>query len=133
MTTKKNTELAPAEAIEDATTEPSAEELREREQALDEVLADMPELHPPHALRIRERNKIMEIFNNFRKSGLMDKLEKPGIDAAVEVGALLADVDDFALSIAFDKNAYLVWSRKNANNYDAFMALLMRYTESVGE
>ena len=139
MTTPKKTSkpvskaVAKAEDSVDAVKEPTAEELREQELAMNEALEGLPELHPPHMLRIRDRNRVMEIAMKFSRSGLMDKLSSVDADVAIEMGALLADVDDFAESIAFDKEAYLAWSRENSDNYGAFVALLMRYSEASGE
>jgi hypothetical protein len=44
---------------------------------------------------------------------------------------VLADVDEFAESIATDSDAYVQWSL--GKGYEVFTALLMRYASAVGE
>lgn len=95
----------------------------------DEVLADLPELKEPIKLRIRERNVLLELV---MRADLMSKAD--GADELAEKMAaldLMAGIDEFAESIAVDKNAYVEWAEKQG--YDAFLALLNRYSTALGK
>jgi len=105
----------------------------EPEVTEDELLATLPQLTPPHKLRLRQRNKIMAMAA--RLNGLTDDdggIEvEPGDPAFVELLDVLADVDDFAETIATDSAAYIDWS--HTASYEQFGALLTRYASAVGE
>lgn len=106
----------------------------------DELLADMPALVPPAKLRIRQRNTIMKLAFRLRdiipdsEDGVVSvDLDLESLDDEV-LGKLLdamADIDDFAESIAVDKAAYAEWSQ--GKDYEVFSALLGRYSSAVGE
>jgi hypothetical protein len=109
----------------------------EREQIVEEdrALKDMPPLIPPHELRIRERNKVMTAA--IRLENLADEDGKLEIDTSKdspelrELMDLMADADDFAESIAVDRDEYIAWARKAS--YQQFAAILTRYGRAVGE
>lgn len=106
----------------------------------DEILAGMPELKPPHRLRIRDRNKFMKLA-----LGMRSIIPDTGADdAAIEfdmddlddeqLGKMLdifAGVDDIAESIALNPEAYVAWAE--TASHDAFAAILSRYSSAVGE
>ncbi len=109
----------------------------ERDQIAEEdrLLADMPELFGPHELRIRERNKIMSIM--MRLEALASDDGSIDIDTTKdtpETRALLdviADADDFAESIAHDRDEYIEWAR--GAEYVQFTSIITRYARAVGE
>jgi hypothetical protein len=112
--------------------------------AEDEVLADMPTLVPPTKLRVRQRNKVMKLAIGLRSfvpekpegadgdevEGELD-LDSLSDDQLEKFLDVLADIDDFAESIAVDKEAYVAWSE--GQDYDAFTAILGRYSSAVGK
>ena len=106
----------------------------------DELLADMPSLIPPAKLRIRQRNTIMKLALSLRDLMPDDGDEAVSVDLDLDnlEGAdleklldAMADIDDFAESIALDKTAYAEWSQ--GKDYEVFSALLSRYSSAVGE
>lgn len=112
----------------------------------DELLDGMPELKAPNRLRVRERNKILTLsikLNAFRSDDEQQADDADGDDAAAAITMnaddprmpllldVLADIDEFAESIATDPVAYVEWSI--GKGYDVFTALLMRYASAVGE
>ncbi len=118
------TVLEPEISDEKSTLEVLDEKLRD-----DEILADLPELKEPIKLRIRERNVLLELV---MRADVMSKAE--GADeVATKMAALdlMAGIDEFAETIAVDKNAYVEWSEKQS--YDAFLALLNRYSAALGK
>lgn len=118
------TVLEPETTDEKSTLEVLDEKLRD-----DEILADLPELKEPIKLRIRERNVLLELV---MRADVMSKAE--GADeVATKMAALdlMAGIDEFAETIAVDKNAYVEWSEKQS--YDAFLALLNRYSAALGK
>lgn len=126
--TKSNKDVEPISA---------ADEL-EKEISDEELLADLPELRSPERLRIRHRNRIMSAYFKAERNGLISDSEE-GEDEDLKGEKLevmfefLADVDDFAESIAIDLDAYVEWAEKNSSNYPAYMALMRRYVSAVGE
>lgn len=99
----------------------------------DELLADLPELIPPHKLRLRTRNKVLKLAASLLEyqdedGELNFDASSPAFAAMLDV---LADTDDFAQSIAADEAAYVAWAEKAG--YEHFTALLMRYASAVGE
>lgn len=131
---KKNE--APAEAVEELTVvepeivdEKSALEVLDEKLRDDEVLADLPELKDPIKLRIRERNVLLELV---MRADAMSKDENAD-EVAAKMAALdlMAGIDEFAETIATDKNAYVEWAE--AQSYDAFLALLNRYSAALGK
>jgi hypothetical protein len=117
---------------------PTAAETLESELNQDELLADLPELKAPARLRLRERNVILKLAINLRS--LMDEGDESE-SASINIDEddarmpllldVLADIDEFAESIAVDKDAYVEWSLNK--DYETFSALLMRYASAVGE
>lgn len=122
-----------------------AEIAHDKELSDEELLADMPELKAPEKLRIRERNRIMRLVF---ESDFMDKDDekdapKPKTAAEKAEAAkqkkqetlaildLVAGIDEFAESIATDKEAYAEWSE--GQDYPAFLALMHRYSAALGK
>lgn len=106
----------------------------------DELLADMPALIPPAKLRIRQRNTIMKLA--FRMRDVIPDSEDGAVSVDLDLDSLgdeelgklldaMADIDDFAESIAIDKAAYAEWAQ--GKDYEVFSALLSRYSSAVGE
>lgn len=127
-----------AKKTKDTPVVPSAEEARDVELELEEMLEGMPELRSPDRLRIRQKNALKAI--GLRHASDIEKLqavrEKDApIDEelALALMDLAAEMDEFAESIAFDKDAYEEWSIKNADNIPVFVALLNKYMTSLGE
>lgn len=137
-TQEKGPHMTSNDNIHDAETvqpiEPSAEEAHERELAEEDLLADMPALREPHRLRVRHRNRILRVA--LHASGLDIEAatsEDADPEAQIALLELLADVDEFAESIAVDKEAYAAWSESKSDKYDVFMAILNRYAVISGE
>lgn len=120
----------------------------ERLRELDELLADMPELCPPHKLRYRDRARVQEIAAEAVGRGvivLKDDDEGDGENEGIEFDVrreedrarlralhdVVAMIDEFAESIALDPEAYTEWSL--SKNEEHFFAILTRYDEAVGE
>ena len=131
---KKNE--TPVEAVEEVTVvepetvdEKSALEVLDEKLRDDEILADLPELKDPIKLRIRERNVLLELV---MRADAMTKDENAD-EVAAKMAALdlMAGIDEFAETIAVDKNAYVEWAE--AQSYDAFLALLNRYSAALGK
>ncbi len=131
---KKNE--TPAEAVEEVTVvetetidEKSTLEVLDEKLRDDEVLADLPELKEPIKLRIRERNILLELV---MRADQMSKAEDADeVSTKMASLDLMAGIDEFAETIAVDKNAYIEWSEKQS--YDAFLALLNRYSAALGK
>lgn len=105
----------------------------------DEMLADMPELRPSHELRFRERARVSQIMAEAVGRGVIDdegsvefdvmrEEDRRRLDALLDVAGM---IDEFAESIAIDRDAYVEWSREA--KADHFFAILSRYYEAVGE
>lgn len=114
---------------ENITDEKSALEVLDEKLRDDEILADLPELKDPIKLRIRERNVLLELV---MRADAMSKDENAD-EVAAKMAALdlMAGIDEFAETIATDKNAYVEWAE--AQSYDAFLALLNRYSAALGK
>lgn len=114
----------------------SAAELHEERLAREELLAGMPELKPAHKLRIRDRNKVAAIIFN---TSLFDRAEElEGVDESelskddiADMLEVAAQIDEFAESIAVDREAYIEWAA--GKDYDVFFAILDLYGSAVGE
>ncbi|MFD5864355.1 hypothetical protein ACFWGP_05350 [Agromyces sp. NPDC127015] len=113
----------------------TAAELHEAELANEELLVDMPTLKPPHQLRIREKNRVYKLLFS---SGFISDTgdititdDKSVLEQLPSMLDMAADVDDFAESIAVDKQAYAAWSE--GKDFDVFFAILNRYASAVGE
>lgn len=123
----KETVLVEGEIVEDAAA--SAEDVLETELDIEELLADLPELKPATRLRARDRNKVLAII------AAREDLEAPGEESGTAdmVGLLdiAAEVDEFAESIAVDRDAYVAWAE--GANYRQLLAILSRYGAAVGE
>lgn len=112
----------------------AAEAELEQRLSVDEILADMPELRAPEKLRIRHRSQLMSIFLRADEQGILTGGEQISDISKIEgMLTLLSEVDDFAESIAVDKEAYERWSIANGDNHEAFVAILTRYASAVGE
>ena len=131
---KKNE--TPDNAVEEVTVveeeiveEKSALEVLDEKLRDEEILADLPELKEPIKLRIRERNVLLELV---MRADQMSKAEDAD-EVATKMASLdlMAGIDEFAETIAVDKNAYIEWSEKQG--YDAFLALLNRYSAALGK
>lgn len=137
MTTKKTTPTSPtrakAEKEEESPVELTAEEIREQELADAELLADLPELRPPHALRVRHKNRLMAVALRLQEKGVKYGTKNRSVESQIAMLDAIADIDEFAESIAYDKEAYEEWAIKNAENIAAFFAILSRYTATLGE
>lgn len=101
----------------------------------DELLATLPELASPLKLRLRQRNRLMKLALSLR-SLVPEGAEEIDTDNLadedlVRLLDVLADVDEFAESIAVDKEAYVAWAQ--AASYEHFTAILGRYSSAVGE
>lgn len=134
MTNKKSE--APAEFVEEVdivepetVDEKTALELLDDKLRNDELLADMPELKDPIKLRIRERNALLELV--IRAEKITKDENADDVDVKMAAMNLMAGIDEFAESIAVDKNAYVEWSVEQ--EYESFMALLSRYSASLGK
>lgn len=99
----------------------------------DELLEGMPELIPPHRLRIRQRNRVMRLLldSGFVTDGEVNIAPDEGLERLDDVLGLAEAVDDFAESIAVDPEAYAQWSA--GKDFDTFFAILARYSSAVGE
>lgn len=114
---------------EEIVDEKSALEVLDEKLRDDEVLADLPELKDPVKLRIRERNILLELV---MRADQMSKAEDADeVSTKMASLDLMAGIDEFAETIAVDKNAYIEWSEKQG--YDAFLALLNRYSAALGK
>jgi len=120
----------------------TAADEREARAANDAVLADMPELVAPTALRMRDRAKIRAVMLHVSTSGVFsDDGEEIELDPTNASQAdlekiramddLAVEIDEWAESIAIDKTAYAKWA--GGKGYDEFFAILNRYNEAVGE
>lgn len=124
---------------------PKAEELHEQQLEQEDLLADMPKLRPPHRLRLRHRNPLLDILLD---SGLMDDVDED--DEAEEDEELdfsnpehrakikdfmrtAAAVDDWAESIAEDPVAYAAWAEEHSDSPDVFLAILAIYANASGK
>src|SRR5690606_13564389 len=115
MADKKQIEETAPEELDSAAASELEHELND-----DEILADLPELRPPHRLRLRHRNRIMAAVFRAERKGLiseddgenaLDERNPEQMEAMLE---MLADIDEFAESIAVDKDAYVSWAEKNS-------------------
>lgn len=127
-------------------TQAELDRQREQKKIQDEILADLPELVDPTALRMRDKAAFRAILLDVDTSGLFDRDENAE-DDPIEVDrtsmdpeeiakikaldTLCADIDDWAESIAVDKPAYAKWS--GGKGYNEFFAILNRYQEALGE
>lgn len=121
----------------------SQKEQHEARLERETVLADLPELVPPHKLRFRDKAKFRAVMLDLFASGLIDEEEHDdGEDISIEFDAsdiekikvmddLCATIDEWAESIALDKHAYVEWS--GGKGYDEFFAILNRYQDALGE
>lgn len=126
MTEKNN---APAKA-----DEPKALQERDNAIELSELLSDMPELRAPEKLRVRHRNQLARLAMKLASANIHEAVEKnkdltdEQVDIMLDV---MADIDDFAESIAYDADAYADWSAGKELKH--FMAIFDRYASAVGE
>lgn len=128
---------APAGAKKPKDRKPKAADQLEDSLSEDELLADLPELKAPGKLRIRQRNVIMAIALKLKAfvgddedddgSFEMDE-DDPRLPQLLNI---LAEIDEFAESIAKDPIEYAEWAE--GKDYDVFTALLQRYASAVGE
>lgn len=115
--------------VDEVANEKTAIESLDEKLRDDEILADLPELKDPIKLRIRERNTLLELV---MRADVMTKDENADeVDAKMAALELMAGIDEFAESIAVDKNAYVEWAE--VQGYDAFLALLNRYSAALGK
>lgn len=142
LTDEQTADLTPDEL---AALEPTEAEL-EREQIAedDELLADLPRLQAPSALRIKQQNmlklarfKAAPVFEKLRELKA-EKDDDEGVTgselAADDYAGLLAlveQIDEFGEAIAHDKPAYIAWSEGKDESH--FFALLRRYMRAQGE
>ncbi|WP_053352702.1 hypothetical protein [Leucobacter musarum] len=143
MTAKKGP--APTEPIETENEQPTAEQILEAEAELEDVLADLPQLRPPHELRLAARNKIktirlehgrdlVRIVGKVREGApIADLPEDTQVEYLKHMMSVQEAVDEFAESIAIDRAGYIEWSNKHADDYTPFIALLFRYADAAGE
>jgi hypothetical protein len=122
-----------SEPIVDDVTEdvavPASLEAHESGLSEDELLADLPKLVEPTRLRIRQRNDLLTLVMGAEEFSQDSSLD----DTASKVAILnmMADIDDWAESIAFDKEAYALWSE--GQGYESFLALMNRYSVALGK
>lgn len=125
---------APEGAKKPQDHKPSAAQQLEDSLSDDELLADLPELKAPGKLRLRQRNQVMKIALKLRSftgdaEGEFELDEDdPRLPALLDI---LAEVDEFAESIAASRDDYSAWAE--GKDYEVFTALLSRYASAVGE
>ncbi|UOR02060.1 hypothetical protein MUN77_01630 [Leucobacter allii] len=105
----------------------------------EELLADMPELRSPARLRMRHKNRLLALATRMHKRlgakgvKVKDGRAKLTMDDMLGMLDICAEIDEFAESIAIDRDAYEEWAEANSDNHAAFIAILMRYQEAMGE
>jgi len=125
-------EPTPSEVIE---MEQEQKELRE------ELLADLPPLRPAITFRMRHRNDFQNLLLDAAKSGAFDEdtegpleydeTRKEDIERLQKLNEFVAQIDEWAETIAEDPEAYAVWAQ--GKTHDHFMALFMQYRDALGE
>lgn len=125
-----------------------AEKERNKQIDADAVLADLPELVPAHALRMRDKARFRAILLDVDKSGLFDRsddeddeddeieldrgsLDPADIEKIKAYDDLAASIDEWAESIAKNPVAYATWA--GGKGYNEFFAILNRYQDALGE
>lgn len=140
MTAKKTTaDKAEVKAAKDA--EGTAAEELETKLNVDELLEDMPELRAPHRLRLRHKNALKTLAARVgaRAASLPETIKKSagGFDLKTEEMLLFldlaAEIDEWAESIAVDKEAYELWAEARQDDPAPFLAIMNRYMDAVGE
>ena len=124
----------PSEVIE---AEQNAEALRR------ELLGDMPPLREPHRFRLGHRNAFTNLTLDAAKSGAFDgngdgegmlefDMTKPeDIERYQKFAAFVESIDEWAETIAEDKDAYAAWSEGKTEEH--FVALYMHYRDELGK
>jgi hypothetical protein len=114
----------------------------------DAILADMPELVPPYRLRFRDKARFRSLLLDVAASGVFDgidagdteggelevdknSIDPEMIDRVKHIDQMCGDIDEWAESVAIDRDAYIEWSR--GKDYDVFFAILNRYQDALGE
>ncbi|MGK0740437.1 hypothetical protein ACSHWG_00910 [Leucobacter sp. Z1108] len=109
----------------------------ESELEVVDVLAGMPELRAPYALRLRHRNRLIGIILKPGRKELLEDFaaasDEDSYHSQTEMLEILADIDEFAESIATDPAEYAEWAQKHSQDINVFVALLNRYLAAVGE
>ncbi len=148
MTTPKTPKAQkPTEAPEPTPSEQVDADLERREQ-IEELLKDLPTLRDPKRFRIRHRNAFHRLFQSAQKSGILDDLadargedgtvdldvtEAEALDITLRLTEFIADIDEWAETIADDPEEYAAWAESHSDDVDVFMALFSRYQEALGE
>jgi hypothetical protein len=137
---------APARSKAAAKTPKPSEVVDAEQEAAElraELLGDMPVLRPPHRFRLGHRNAFTNLTLDAAKSGAFDgngdgdgmlefDLTKPGdIERYQKFADFVASVDDWAETIAEDKDAYAEWSEGKTEEH--FIALYMHYRDELGK
>lgn len=130
----KATAPKPTDVID---AEQEAQALRE------ELLADMPPLRAPNRFRLGHRNSFTNLTLDAAKSGAFDgngdgdgmlefDMTKPeDIERYQKFAAFVESVDDWAETIADDKDAYAEWAEGKTEEH--FIALYMWYRDELGK
>jgi hypothetical protein len=110
----------------------------EREELRRELLADLPALRPAYRFRLAHRNAFHNLSLEAIKSGAFDRddmaydLSKPkDIEDFQKLQKFVESIDEWAESIAEDKDAYIAWSE--GKDEETFMALFATYRADLGE
>lgn len=110
----------------------TSERTRDTDLEQETLLLDMPRLKSPERLRIGEKNVLMNLVLD---SDLMNRLSDTDGEMTPEETrsalSLIAGVDEFAESIAENRDAYVKWAE--GKDYDVFVAILTRYTSALGK
>lgn len=141
--------MASNQKPETTAPKPSEEvdEMLEVEELRQKYLGDLPDgvLLPPHRFRISQRHAFQNLVLNAIKDEVFEGLE-PDDEGTIEldgkvnpediekiqkVNAFLASIDEWAESIAIDKDAYVKWSEGKVT--DHFMVLFRWYRVALGE
>lgn len=104
-----------------------------------ELLADLPALRPAHRFRLAHRNAFADLTLNAIKSGAFegdgalefDTNNPEDIERLQKLQAFVASIDEWAESIAEDKDAYIAWAEGKTEEH--FMALFRTYQVELGE
>lgn len=148
---RKTAARKPAKPAVEATLEPDETDLAvptpsevldeklDQDALMAELLGDLPELTPAYRLRARQRAGFDRLKMHatvggvFTGDGILTfDMTKPGdvkrYDAFLE---FVAEIDEWAESIAYDQDAYAEWSAGKTGEH--FMAIFMDYQVALGE
>lgn len=145
---KKNTKTTEAVELVEEVVEvdaiPTDEELRESRAERDEILAGMPELLPAARFRLRHKNAFAALKIQAVKSkafeavrALRESTKDDDVIARLEsyqtFNEFLAEIDEWAESIAVDPQAYADWATDLEDATIPMISLFAKYSEELGE